>query len=173
MASECNVSVIAEVMGLGEGLQFLEKFATREPVIKAVLNRQIQATAATEEALNLCGISTVELVIIKATANLLYIEANYPPAWAALQDYVVGDSVIHGGTRYICIVAHTSAAVAPNEAPATNTTDWVAMASTFVKNLSVYAGESRIIKPEGKGSIYINGLAEYACTVDYLIVGSA
>ncbi|GAI62330.1 unnamed protein product, partial [marine sediment metagenome] len=75
-----------------------------------------------------------------------------------------------------CIAAHTSATGQGDGAggePVGNPIQWIAMASTFVKNQSVAVGESRIIKPEGKGSIYINGISEKACTVDYLIVGSA
>ena len=88
MASECTVSIIAEVTGLGEGLQFLEKFAVTGTVLKAVLNRQIQAVAGTEEALNLCGISTVELVIIKATTNGLIIDADYTAPTFDASDHV-------------------------------------------------------------------------------------
>ena len=87
MAAECSISVIAEVTGLGEGLQFLEKFAVTGTVLKAVLNRQIQAVAGTEEALNLCGISTVELVIIKATTNGLIIDADYTAPTFDTTDY--------------------------------------------------------------------------------------
>lgn len=88
MAAACTVSVIAEVTGLGEGLQFLEKFAVTGTVLKAVLNRQIQADAGTEEALNLCGITTVELVIIKATTNGLIIDAGYTAPTFDTSDYV-------------------------------------------------------------------------------------
>jgi len=76
MAVAVDISVIAEVSGLGEGLVFAEKFAVTGTIIKAVLNRQIQETTAESEALNLCGISTVELVIIKATTNDLLIDTD-------------------------------------------------------------------------------------------------
>jgi len=76
MAVAVDVSIIAEVSGLGESLVFGEKFAVTGTIIKAVLNRQIQTTTNTAEALNLCGISTVELVIIKATSNDLLIDTD-------------------------------------------------------------------------------------------------
>lgn len=76
MAVSVDVSIIAEVSGLGEDLNFCEKFAVTGTIIKAVSNRQIQATTGTAEALNLCGISTVELVIIKATSNDLLIDTD-------------------------------------------------------------------------------------------------
>ena len=97
MAAECSISVIADVTGLGEGLQFLEKFTVTGTIIKAVLNRQIQAATNTAEALNLCGISTVELVIIKATSNDLLIDTDCASAGAFAKD----QSVAEGECRII------------------------------------------------------------------------
>ena len=97
MSAECSVSVIADVTGLGEGLQFLEKFTVTETIIKAVLNRQIQAATNTAEALNLCGISTVELVIIKATSNDLLIDVDCANAGA----FAETQSVAEGECRII------------------------------------------------------------------------
>ena len=97
MAVAVDVSVIAEVSGLGEGLVFAEKFAVTGTVIKAVSNRQIQATTNTAEALNLCGISTVELVIIKATSNDLLIDTDCANAGAFSKD----QSVAEGECRII------------------------------------------------------------------------
>ena len=97
MAAECSVSVIADVTGLGEGLQFLEKFTVTSTIIKAVLNRQIQAATNTAEALNLCGISTVELVIIKATSNDLILDTDCTNVGAFVQD----QSIAEGESRII------------------------------------------------------------------------
>ena len=97
MAAECSVSVIADVTGLGEGLQFLEKFTVTGTIIKAVLNRQIQAATNTAEALNLCGISTVELVIIKATSNDLIIDTDCLDNAAFVQD----QSIAEGESRIL------------------------------------------------------------------------
>lgn len=97
MAAECNVSIIAEVIGLGEGLVFGEKFAVTGTVIKAVSNRQVQVTTNTAEALNLCGIITVELVIIKATSNDLLIDVDCANAGA----FAETQSVAEGECRII------------------------------------------------------------------------
>ncbi len=97
MTVAVDVSIIAEVSGLGESLVFAEKFSVTGTVIKAVLNRQIQAATNTAEALNLCGISTVELVIIKATANDLIIDTDCANAGAFTQD----QSVAEGESRII------------------------------------------------------------------------
>ena len=97
MAVAVDISIIAEVSGLGEGLVFAEKFAVTGTVIKAVSNRQIQASTNTAEALNLCGISTVELVIIKATSNDLLIDTDCASVGAFVKD----QSVAEGECRII------------------------------------------------------------------------
>jgi hypothetical protein len=122
MAAECNVSIIADVTGLGEDLSFSDKFVVTATLIKAAKNRQIQAVADTDEALNLCGISTVELIIIKASSNDLLIDTDY--------------------------------------------------VSSFDADQSVGEGETRVIKPSGVVHIKNEDAGE-ACTIDYLIVGSA
>ncbi len=94
MAVEVNVSIIAEVFGLGEDLNFSEKFAVTATITKAVLNRQIQAIGGTDEALNLCGISTVELIIIKAVSNDLLIDTDYVSSFDADQSVGEGESRI-------------------------------------------------------------------------------
>jgi len=90
-------SVIAEVTGLGENLNFSEKFSITTTPTKAVLNRQIQTTTNVSEALNLCGISTVELVIIKATSNDLLIDTDCANDGAFTQD----QSVAEGESRIL------------------------------------------------------------------------
>ena len=97
MAAEVSVSILADVSGLGEGLVFSEKFAVTGTVIKAVSNRQIQTTTNTAEALNLCGITTVELVIIKATTNDLIIDTDCANNAAFVQD----QSVAEGESRIL------------------------------------------------------------------------
>ena len=91
MTAAATVSIIAEVTGLGESLVFAEKFSVSTTPIKAVLNRQIQTTTNVAEALNLCGISTVELVIIKATANDLIIDTDCANNAAFTQDQSIAE----------------------------------------------------------------------------------
>ena len=122
MAGSCNVSIIAEVEGLDEPQIFITKFAVTTVPTLAAKNRQIQAVADTDEILNLCGISTVELIIIKATTNDLLIDTDY--------------------------------------------------VSSFDADQSVAEGETRIIKPSGVVRIKNEDSSE-ACTIDYLVVGSA
>lgn len=122
MAAECKINIIAEVTGLGKILNFSELFTVTATITKAASNRQIQASANSDEILNLCGISTVELIIIKATTNDLLIDTDY--------------------------------------------------VSSFDADMIVPEGEARIIKPSGVVHIK-NEDTDEACTVDYLIVGSA
>jgi len=93
MAAAVDVSIIAEVSGLGEDLNFCEKFAVTETIIKAVLNRQIQTTTNVAEALNLCGIGAdgVELVIIKATDNDLIIDTDCADNASFAQDQSIDE----------------------------------------------------------------------------------
>lgn len=91
MAAECNVTIIAEVTGLGKELKFPEKFSVTTTPTKASINTQIQASADTDEALNLCGISTVELIIIKATDNALLIDTDYVSTFDADQSVAEGE----------------------------------------------------------------------------------
>lgn len=95
MAAECSVSIIVDVTGLGEDLSFSDKFSVTATLIKAVKNKQIQTTGDADEALNLCGISTVELIVIKATSNDLLIDTDYVSSFDA--DIVVAE----GETRVI------------------------------------------------------------------------
>jgi hypothetical protein len=103
MAATGKVKILAKVDGLGELLTFLEAFDTETPVL-ASINRQVQATTATEEALNLCGVSTVELIVIKATSKDLKIDTSYAAATFSEEINVQeGEVAIFrpGGTVYI------------------------------------------------------------------------
>lgn len=99
MTVAVDISIIAEVSGLGEDLTFCEKFAVTETVIKAASNRQVQAATNTAEALNLCGIDAdgVELVIIKATSKDLIIDTNCADNGSFVQD----QSIAEGESRII------------------------------------------------------------------------
>ena len=94
MAAECNVRILAKVTGLAEELKLAELFNVTTTPTKASINRQIQAVADTNEALNLCGISTVELIIIKATTNDLLIDTDYVSTFNADQSIAEGESRI-------------------------------------------------------------------------------
>ena len=122
MAANLSVKILAKATELGDEKPFAEAFDVTATLTKATSNRQIQASADTDEALNLCGISTVELIIIKATSNDLLIDSDY--------------------------------------------------VSSFDSDIIVPEGECAIFKPAGVVRIKNEDAGE-ACTVDYLISGSA
>jgi hypothetical protein len=81
MAAECRVKIIGTVTGLGPELEFSDNFTTTTTPTKAAINRQIQASADTDEILNLCGISTIELIIIRCVTNDVNIDTDYVSAF--------------------------------------------------------------------------------------------
>ena len=104
MASECSVKILSKLTGLDKDVPFAEAFAATATLTKGTLNRQIQTTGGTEEALNVCGISTVELIIIKASSNDLIIDTSYAAATFSTEIVVPeGEVAIFkpGGTVYI------------------------------------------------------------------------
>lgn len=83
MAASCEVTVIGNVSGLDKELIFPEKFTTTTTPTKAFINRQIQAVADTDEALNLGGISTVELIVLKCVTNDVDVDTSYVSSFVA------------------------------------------------------------------------------------------
>jgi len=84
MAAACDISVIAQVTGLGKNLDFAEKFSTATPTL-AMYNYDSIGTDA--EALDISDISTVECIIIKNTDSTNYVEidCNYASFSADIQ----------------------------------------------------------------------------------------
>lgn len=83
MAATFDVSIIAELMGLDKDINFPEKFAVTTTPTKAMKGYQIQAVADTEEALNLGGITTIELIVIKCVSNDVDIDTSFNTAFSA------------------------------------------------------------------------------------------
>lgn len=92
MAAESITSIISEVTGLGEVGTFIGKSTVTATPLKAPSNRQIQASADLDEVLNLCGVSTVELIVIKCVANDVDVDLNYSSSFAA--DFTIPESEI-------------------------------------------------------------------------------
>jgi hypothetical protein len=79
MAAVCSISVVASLTGLGQNLDFAEKFNTTTPVLATYLYDSVAIT--TEAALDLGGITTVEYVVIKNMDATNYIEID--PSYTA------------------------------------------------------------------------------------------
>ena len=77
MAADCSVTIIAEVTGLGIYTTLAEKFSVTTVPTKSATNRQVQTTTDVAELLNLCGIASPTLIIIKATTKGLSVDTKY------------------------------------------------------------------------------------------------
>jgi len=73
MAATCSVSVIAQVLGLGQKLEFAKRFNTATPTL-AMYN--YDSIDTTEEALDISDIATIELVVIKNLDSTNYVEID-------------------------------------------------------------------------------------------------
>ena len=76
MAATLSINIIAELLGLGKDIDFLDRFTLTETPAKSTKQYRIQATGGTAEALDLGGVGTVDLIIIKAVAKNLLIDTS-------------------------------------------------------------------------------------------------
>ncbi len=77
MAATLTVNIIAELLGLGKDIDFIDRFTVSETPALATENYRVQALTDTEEALDLGGVATVDLIVIKAVTNDLVIDTSY------------------------------------------------------------------------------------------------
>lgn len=94
MAGECTITIIAEVEGLDKDTSFAEKFTVTTTPTLAAKNIQIQAVADTNEAINLCGISTVELIIIKCVSNNVDVDLDFDTTFNADASIAEGETQV-------------------------------------------------------------------------------
>jgi len=80
MAASAGINVIVELLGLGKIQSFVERFSLSNTPALAHYNYRVQATTDTEEALDLGGVSTVDLIAIKAVSKDLIIDTSYAAA---------------------------------------------------------------------------------------------
>ena len=94
MAAESVTTIISELSGLGENRVFTDHFVTTTTPTLGAKNRQIQASADANEALNLCGISTVELLCITCITNDVDIDLDFVSAFDADLTINEGESAV-------------------------------------------------------------------------------
>lgn len=83
MATEFNVSVIAELIGLGKDVSFTDKgIDGTTPTAGSYMYRTL-AVADTDELLDLGDVSTVGAIVIRAITNNLDIDLDYVSAFDA------------------------------------------------------------------------------------------
>ena len=83
MAAELKTSVISQLTGLGKVFEFVETFTTTTTPTRKYYGYQVQATADTEEALDLGDITTPELIVIKCVSNDVDIDTSFSVTFAA------------------------------------------------------------------------------------------
>lgn len=83
MAAEANVSVIAELTGLGIIQNFVKKGSDETTPTAATYNYRTITTADTEEALDLGDVSTVTLVILYAVDYDVDIDCDFVSSFDA------------------------------------------------------------------------------------------
>lgn len=78
MAATLDVSVIAELQGLGQDISFLDKGTDgTTPTATTGLQYRTLATADTDEVLDLGDVATVTCILIRAITNDLDIDLDY------------------------------------------------------------------------------------------------
>jgi len=80
MAASASVNIIVDLLGLGKEESFVDRFALTNTPTASHYNYREQATADTEEALDLGGISTVDFIVFKAVTNDAIIDTSYAAA---------------------------------------------------------------------------------------------
>lgn len=77
MAAEANITLMAELTGLGKDMRFFERFSTTATPTAATHAYITQTTGGTAQALELGDVSTVALIIIKAITEDLSIDTSW------------------------------------------------------------------------------------------------
>lgn len=83
MSAEATVSIIAELTGLGQLQQLVDKFSVTTTPARVHYQYMEQATADTDEALDVGDVGTVHLIILKCVANDVDIDTSYSASFSA------------------------------------------------------------------------------------------
>ena len=103
MAASLTLNIVAQLLGLGKEIDFIDRFTLTQTPALATQNYRTQAVGGTEEALDLGGVSTVDLIIIKAVSNDLLIDTSYATPFSEEINIPEGEIAVFkpGGTVYI------------------------------------------------------------------------
>ena len=98
-----DVSLIAELTGLGKNINLSEKFSTTTAPTRAMYHYAIQDVADTAQALDVGDVGTVELLIIKCVANDVDVDTTYVSSFVAELTVNEGEVAMFkpAGTVYI------------------------------------------------------------------------
>ncbi len=103
MAASATVNIIAELLGLGKDLDFVDRFTLTNTPTKSHYAYRQQAGVDAAEVLDLGGISTTDLIIIKAITNDMEIDTSFSSSFNAEIVVLEGEIAIFkpSGTVYI------------------------------------------------------------------------
>lgn len=94
MAAEVDISLIMELMGLGEEVQFSDKFTGTTTPTRVLHQYMVQATADTDEAIAVGDVGTIELIIMKCISNDVDVDTSYSAAFSAEIEIQEGEFAI-------------------------------------------------------------------------------
>jgi len=109
MAAACDVSIIAEVTGLGQLQQLSEKFSVTTTPARVHYQYMIQAVADTAEVLDVGDVGTVHLIILKCIANDVDIDTSYVSTFVAEIEVQEGEVAVFKPTGTVWIKNDDSA----------------------------------------------------------------
>ena len=103
MAGACSVSIIAELTGLGQVQSLVEKFSVTTTPARVHYQYMEQATADTEEALDVGDVGTVHLIIMKCITNDVDVDTSFVSSFSAEVEIQEGEVAVFKptGTVYI------------------------------------------------------------------------
>ena len=83
MSATNNIALVFELAGLGEQERVADSFSTATTITAKHHGYQTQAVADTAEALDLGGVSTIELILIHCISNDVDIDTTYVSSFSA------------------------------------------------------------------------------------------
>jgi len=103
MAAECNLNILAELVGLGKTLKIPERFSTTAAPTRAFYQYMVQDTADEDEAIAVGDVGTIELIIMKCISNNVDVDTSYSDAFSAEIEIQEGEMAVFKPTGTVRI----------------------------------------------------------------------
>lgn len=104
MAGAYDITIIAELTGLGQLQEFSKKFSQISTPTRALYHYAIQDSADTAQALELGDVATIDMLIIKCVANDVDLDLDFVSSFDADLTVQEGETAViptPSGTVYI------------------------------------------------------------------------
>ncbi len=103
MAASASINIIAQLLGLGKEQEFVDRFNLTTTPTKTHYNYRQMAANNTAEVLDLGGVSTVGIIILKAITNSGTIDTSFSSSFNAELSLPAGEISVFkpSGTVYI------------------------------------------------------------------------